>query len=64
MPSKAITEHRRAVQPLFLGRHAATRKAYAWPEPSDYNNVQERNLEENRPGHRTRLNESPLVELS
>lgn len=38
---KAITEHRRAVQPLFLGRHAATRKAYAWPEPPDYNNVQE-----------------------
>jgi hypothetical protein len=26
--------------------------------------VQELDLEENRPGHQTRLNESPLVELS
>jgi hypothetical protein len=61
---KAITEHRRTGQPPLLGRHAAPRNAYAWPGPPDYNNVQEFDLEENRPGHRTRLNESPLVELS
>jgi hypothetical protein len=61
---KAITEYRRTGQPSFLGPHAAPRNAYAWPGPPDYNNVQELDLEENWPGHWTRLNESPLVELS
>jgi len=61
---KAITEHRRTREPPFLGHHAAPRNSYAWPGPPDYNNVQELDLEENQPGHRTRLNKSPLVELS